>query len=48
MGRFTKHNNPSKKRKPRRMDKTDAMIIAGKGMIIDKKLGYNKGEGKNE
>lgn len=38
---WTKYNNPNKKRKPRRkMDKTDADILAGKQMIIDSKLGY--------
>ena len=38
---WTKHNNPSRKRKPRRkMDRTDADIIAGKQMIIDSELGY--------
>lgn len=34
--RFTK----SSKRKPRKISKTDADILAGKQMIIDSKLGY--------
>ena len=42
MGRFTKYNNPSKRRKPRKIDKTDKMIIAGRGIITDYKLGYTK------
>ncbi len=38
---WTKYNNPNRKRKPRRkMDRTDADIMAGKQMIIDSKLGY--------
>ena len=38
---WTKYNNPNRKRKPRRkMDRTDADIIAGKQMIMDSKLGY--------
>lgn len=38
---FTKYNNPNRKRKPgRKMNRTDADILAGKQMIIDSKLGY--------
>ena len=38
---WSKNNNPNKKRRPRRkIDKTDADILAGKQMIIDSKLGY--------
>ena len=38
---WNKYNNPSRKRKPRRkIDRTDADILAGKQMIIDSKLGY--------
>lgn len=39
--KWTKYNNPSRKRKPRRkMDRADADIMAIKQMIIDSKLGY--------
>ena len=38
---WNKYNNPNKKRRPRRkIDRTDADILAGKQMIIDSKLGY--------
>ena len=38
---WTKYNNSSRKRKPRRkMDRTDADIMADKQMIMDSKLGY--------
>ena len=38
---WNKYNNPNRKRRPRRkIDKTDADILAGKQMIIDSKLGY--------
>ena len=38
---WNKYNNPSKKRRSKRkIDKTDADILAGKQMIIDSKLGY--------
>lgn len=37
---WTKYNNPSKKRKPRRkLDRTDADILAGKQMLEDKANG---------
>jgi len=34
--KFTKWNNPSKKRRKRKMSRTDADIIAGKMMIEDR------------
>ena len=38
--RFSKYNNPSKKRKPKRkMDRTTADIMAGKQMLEDSKRG---------
>ena len=38
---WTKGNNPSKRRrKPRKLDYTEASILAGKQMIIDSELGY--------
>ena len=38
---WNKYNNPNKKHRSRRkIDKTDADILAGKQMIIDSKLGY--------
>ena len=38
---WSKYNNPNRKRKlNRKIDKTDADILAGKQMIIDSKLGY--------
>lgn len=40
--RFTKYNNPSRKRKTsRKMDRTTADIMAAKQMVIDSKLGYD-------
>lgn len=37
---WTKYNNPSRKRKPRRkMNRTDADILAGKQMLDDKERG---------
>ena len=38
---WTKYNNPNKKRRSKRkVDRTDADILAAKQMIIDSKLGY--------
>lgn len=38
---WNKYNNPNKKhRSKRKIDKTDADILAAKQMIIDSKLGY--------
>ena len=38
---WNKYNNPNKKRRSKRkIDKTDADILAGKQMIIDSKLGH--------
>lgn len=38
---WTKYNNPNRKSRPKRkIDRTDADILAGKQMIIDNKLGY--------
>lgn len=38
---WSKYNNPNKKRKStRKMDRTDADIMAAKQMIIDSNLGY--------
>jgi len=40
--KWTKYNNPNKKRKTRRkMDRTDADIMAGKQMIDDKARGID-------
>ncbi len=39
MGRFGKYNNPSRKSR-RKPDYTERCIIAGKGMLIDRRLGY--------
>ena len=42
--RFSKYNNPNKKRKPRKkLSRTDADIVASKAMIDDMRLGYNLG-----
>ena len=42
---WTKWNNPSKKKcKPRKLDYTEASILAGKQMVIDSKLGYKVDE----
>ena len=38
--KFTKYNNPSKKRARKRLNKSEADIIAVKNMLIDKRLGY--------
>lgn len=37
--KFTKYNNPSKKKPRRKMSRTDADIMAGKQMIIDHENG---------
>ena len=37
--KFTKHNNPRKRRKPRK-DYNERAIEAAKGAVIDAKLGY--------
>lgn len=39
--KFSKYNNPSKKRNHKRMSRTDADITATKAMIIDKWNGYD-------
>ena len=39
--KFSKWNNPSKKRKKVRKNYTDRCIDVTKGMLIDKRLGYN-------
>ena len=38
--KFTKYNNPSKRRPRKRLNKSEADIIAVKNMLIDKRLGY--------
>lgn len=41
MARFSRYNNPSKRKKPKRKaDYNDRMIMACKSMMIDEKLGY--------
>ena len=42
MAKFTKWNNPNKKKRPRKkLDRTEREILACKEMMIDRKLGYN-------
>jgi len=38
--KFTKYNNPNKKKYKRKFNKTEADIMAGKQMVIDNNLGY--------
>lgn len=41
MAKFTKYNNPNRRRKPRRkLDYNEKMIAATKEMLIDQQLGY--------
>lgn len=40
MAKFTKGNNPNRRRHYRRPDLNERMIMATKAMLIDKKLGY--------
>ena len=40
--RFTKNNNPNKRRGHRKIDRTTADIIAGKTMLSDAKNGEEK------
>lgn len=54
MARFTKYNNPNKRRVNRRKDYNDLMVDKINDSLIDKKLGYDipieyyKEGGKNE
>lgn len=40
MAKFTKYNNPNKKRRPRQVSRLDAEIIAGKAILTDRRAGY--------
>lgn len=60
MARFTKYNNPNKKKRRKKLDYTERSIMAAKEMLADSRLGYYaspeyyqekwnlKGEGKDE
>ena len=39
--KFTKYNNPNRKRTHKKLDYTERMIAATKEMLIDKHVGYN-------
>lgn len=42
MAKFTKYNNPNKKRKAKRkLDYTERTIAACNEMVLDKQLGYD-------
>ena len=41
MPRFSKYNNPSKKRRVRKSDYTERSLGAVNEMLIDKRLGYS-------